>query len=101
MRSWRRHYGRAREIGAIIPDGCLLIKALEQVVQFLAKEDSQASFRLAQSRAQLQVDERPDHVNIWQFSQCLLAEAGTLTHVVWSLHKDLFYDSISHQDQAA
>ena len=76
---WRRHYGRAREIGAIIPDGCLLIKALEPVVQFLAKEDSQASFRLAQSRAQLQVDERPDQVNIWQFSQCLLAEAETLT----------------------
>ena len=79
LRSWRRHYGRAREIGAIIPDGCLLIKALEPVVQFLAKEDSQASFRLAQSRAQLQVDERPDQINIWQFSQCLLAEAETLT----------------------
>ena len=79
LRSWRRHYGRAREIGAVIPDGCLLIKALEPVVQFLAKEDSQASFRLAQSRAQLQVDERPDHVNIWQFSQCLLAECETLT----------------------
>ena len=79
LRSWRRHYGRAREIGAILPDGCLLMKALEPVIQFLAKEDSQASFRLSQSRSQLQVDEKPDHVNLWQFSQCLLAEAETLS----------------------
>ena len=79
LRSWRRHYGRAREIGAILPDGCLLMKALEPVIQFLAKEDSQASFRLSQSRSQLQADERPDHVNLWQFSQCLLAEAETLS----------------------
>ena len=55
------------------------MKALEPVIQFLAKEDSQASFRLSQSRSQLQVNEKPDHVNLWQFSQCLLAEAGTLS----------------------
>jgi hypothetical protein len=55
------------------------MKALEPVIQFLAKEDSQASFRLSQSRSQLQVDEKPDHVNLWQFSQCLLAEAETLS----------------------
>ena len=29
LRSWRRHFGRAREIGAVLPDGCLLLKALE------------------------------------------------------------------------
>eukprot|EP00435_Cladocopium_sp_Y103_P020441 s2514_g5.t1 len=79
LRSWRRHYGRAREIGAVLPDRCLLMRALEPVIQFLAKEDSQASFRLSQSRSLLQVDEKPDHVNIWQFSQCLLAEAETLS----------------------
>ena len=64
LRSWCRHYGRAREIGAILPDGCLLMKALEAVIQLLAWEDSQASFRLSQSRSHLQVDEKPDHVNL-------------------------------------
>ena len=79
LRSWRHDYGRARGIGAVLPDGCLLMKALEPVIQFLAREDAQASFRLSQSRFQLQVDEKPDHVNIWQFSQCLLAKAEALS----------------------
>ena len=78
LRSWRRHFGRAREVGASLPDGTLLIRALETGVQAVAKENSQASFRLAQSRAALQVDEMPHAATIWDFSQCLLAEAETL-----------------------
>lgn len=101
LRSWRRHCGRAREIGAILPDGCLLMKALEPVIQFLAKDDSQASFRLSQSRSQLQVDEKPDHVNLWQFSQCLLAEAETLSLFRASSKalSIIFNDKLSHQGQ--
>ena len=78
LRSWRRHYGRAREVGASLPDGTLLLRALESGVQLVAKENSQAAFRLAQSRAALQVDEIPEPASIWDFSQCLLAEAETL-----------------------
>ena len=47
-------------------------------MQAVAKENSQASCRLAQSRAALQVDELPQPASIWDFSQCLLAEAETL-----------------------
>ena len=61
-----------------MPDGTLLIRALEAGVQAVAKENSQASCRLAQSRAALQVDELPQPASIWDFSQCLLAEAETL-----------------------
>lgn len=61
-----------------MPDGTLLIRALEAGAQAVAKENSQASFRLAQSRAALQVDELPQPASIWDFSQCLLAEAETL-----------------------
>ena len=78
LRNWRRHFGRAREVGASLPDGTLLLKALEQGVQLVAKENSQAAFRLAQSRATLHVDEAPTPSTIWDFSQCLLAEAETL-----------------------
>ena len=38
----------------------------------------QAAFRLAQSRDALHVDEAPHTSTIWDFSQCLLAEAETL-----------------------
>ena len=44
----------------------------------LSQLDAQSSFRLAQSRVQLQLDEKPTHGALWDFSQCLLAEVETL-----------------------
>eukprot|EP00438_Fugacium_kawagutii_P031949 Skav201890 [mRNA] locus=scaffold550:694016:697590:+ [translate_table: standard] len=73
-----RHYARALEIEATIPDGTLLLQALEPAVRQVAARDSQAAFRLANSRTQLQIDVLPQHSNVWRFSQCLLAEAETL-----------------------
>ena len=78
LRSWRRHFGRAAEVGATLPDGVLLLKALDVPLQQVAAMDAQASFRLAQSRVHLALDERPTHESLWAFSQCLLAEAETL-----------------------
>ena len=77
LRTWRRHFARAREVDASLPDGVLLLKALEDAVQKIAKEDAQASFPLSTSRQHLALDERPTEQSIWSFSQCLLAEAET------------------------
>ena len=79
LRTWRRYFARAREVDASLPDGVLLIKALEAAVVQIAKEDSQAAFRLSTSRQQLALDQRPTEQSIWSFSQCLLAEAATLS----------------------
>ena len=78
LRSWRRHFARAREISAVLPDGTLLLKALEAAVIKIPNLDAQAAFRLAQSRLQLGVDQVPHHDGVWRFSQCLLAEVETL-----------------------
>ena len=78
LRNWRRHYGRAQEVGAALPDGVLLLKALDSPLQQLGQLDPQAAFRLSQSRMQLGLDQHPTHENLWAFSQCLLAEAETL-----------------------
>ena len=59
LRSWRRHFARAREIDAVRPDGTLLLKALEPACTLIASLDAQASFRLAQSRLKLGVDQQP------------------------------------------
>ena len=56
LRSWRRHFGRATEVGAALPDGVLLLKALDVPLQQVAAMDAQASFRLAQSRVHLALD---------------------------------------------
>ena len=53
LRTWRRYFARAREVDANLPDGVLLIKALEAAVVQIAKEDAQAAFRLSTSRQQL------------------------------------------------
>eukprot|EP00435_Cladocopium_sp_Y103_P060359 s1434_g22.t1 len=78
VRNWRRHFGRAQEVQAILPDGVLLVKALDEPLQKIAALDQQAAFRLSQSRMQLGLDEKPEHGSLWAFSQCLLAEAETL-----------------------
>ena len=78
LRNWRRHFGRAKEVNATLPDGVLLLKALDGPIQQLGAMDPQAAFRLAQSRMQLGLDERPTQQALWSYSQCLLAEAETL-----------------------
>ena len=78
LRAWRRHYLRAQEIGAALPDSTLLLRALETAAQMVSKAETQASFRLAQSRVALQVDEKPDESRLWDYSQCLLAELDSL-----------------------
>ena len=79
LRNRRCHFGRAQEVEAVLPDGILLLKALDGPQQQLGQYDPQAAFRLSQSRMQLQLDQQPSHPNLWAFSQCLLAEAETLS----------------------
>ena len=55
IRIWRRHFGRAQEVQAVLPDGVLLLKALDGPIQHVASLGPQAAFRLAQSRMQLQL----------------------------------------------
>ena len=78
LRNWRRHFGRAQEVDATLPDGVLLLKALDSPSQQLGALDPQAAFRLAQSRMQLGLDTMPTQQALWSYSQCLLAEAETL-----------------------
>ena len=78
LRSWRRHFGRALEVEATLPDGVLLLKTLDLPQQKLATMDNQAAFRLSQSHMELQLDQKPSQQSLWAFSQCLLAEAETL-----------------------
>ena len=78
VRSWRRFYTRTKEIEATVPDPIILLRALEPAVQLVSQLDAQATFRLAQSRAQLQVDARPEEMTVWKYSECLLAELESL-----------------------
>ena len=78
LRQWRRCFQRAREIGAALPDGTLLVHALEVSAAMLGRLDAQSAFRVASARSELRVDEQPTQENVWAYSQVLLAEAETL-----------------------
>ena len=78
LRTWRRFFKRAVEINTTLPDPTLLLKALDHPSTAVAKVDAQSAFRLAQTRSQLGVDEKPDQDSVWRFSQCVLAEIETL-----------------------
>ena len=74
LRQWRRCFTRAREIGACVPDGTLMVYALESSATAMGKIDGQAAFRIASSRAQLGVDEKPEAETVLLYSQVLLAK---------------------------
>lgn len=81
LRQWRRCFQRAQEIEATLPDGTLMVHGLEPGAALLGKLDAQSAFRVASARSELKIDERPDHDNMWAYSQVLLAEAETLNLV--------------------
>lgn len=81
LRQWRRCFQRAQEIEATLPDGTLMVHGLEPGAALLGRLDAQSAFRVASARSELKIDERPDHDNMWAYSQVLLAEAETL-HLV-------------------
>ena len=78
LRTWRRFFQRAVEIGTTLPDPTLLLRALDNPSLSVARIDAQSAFRLAQTRSQLGVDEKPTQDTVWRFSQCVLAEIETL-----------------------
>ena len=79
VRKWRRTFQRASEVEASLPDPILMIRAFDGPASHVAKADPQASFRLAQSRMELAVDEKPTTDKVWVFSQVVAAELETLT----------------------
>eukprot|EP00434_Breviolum_minutum_P005938 symbB.v1.2.005236.t1/scaffold302.1/size234775/5 len=78
LRSWRRFFRRTEEIGAVLPDPSVLLKALETPNQMVSKVDAQATFRLSQARVSLDIDASPTTTSVWDFSECLLAELDSL-----------------------
>ena len=71
MRTWRRFHKRTSEIGAALPDATVLMKAMEEPMQLVSISDAQATFRLSQARAMLEVDSKPTMTAVWSFSECV------------------------------
>ena len=78
LRMWRRHRGRALELGATLPDVLLQVRALDVIVQGVLKQHPQTQFRVASYRMEANIDERPTDESLAQFLELLTAEMDTL-----------------------
>ena len=75
VRGWRRHVGRAIELGVSIPDALVLVGALQQASDFLSQRNSQVAYRLNLVRQQLGLDYQPCTAATLSFAEHLQAEA--------------------------
>ena len=78
LRKWRRHQLRAEELGVVLPDCSILIKALTAMVQDVLAGASQASFRVNSFRMQCHLDTKPSPTNMESYYQMVLAEMENL-----------------------
>ena len=78
LRKWRRHQLRADELGVVLPDCSILIKALTAMVQDVLAGAPQASFRVNSFRMQCHLDTKPSPTNMESYYQMVLAEMENL-----------------------
>ena len=78
LRKWRRHQLRADELGVVLPDCSILIKALTAMVQDVLAGAPLASFRVNSFRMQCHLDTKPSPTNMESYYQMVLAEMENL-----------------------
>ena len=64
LRRWRRHLQRAEEMFVAIPDGSVLLRAVEVISSKAVEANQDVKFRLALSKSQLQLQYRPTVDNV-------------------------------------
>ena len=79
IRTWRRFVQRARELHVTLPDGLVLLGALNKCTDVLSGKSPQVAYRLNMIRQQLNVDQLPTAETILSYSEHLQAEAEELT----------------------
>ncbi|CAE6957296.1 GIP [Symbiodinium sp. CCMP2592] len=81
LRRWRRHLQRAEEMFVAVPDGSVLLRALEVISSRAVEAHPEVKFRLALSKSQLQLQYRPTVENVLKYYQHILAELQQATPV--------------------
>eukprot|EP00435_Cladocopium_sp_Y103_P074811 s444_g51.t1 len=79
LRTWRRNFGRASELGVQLPDPLLLVSLLTKWSDLLSRlGGSQMAFRIAGMRQMLSLDTTPVPSSVVEFAEHLQAKAEQL-----------------------
>ena len=79
LQAWFRHIARARTMQVQLPDGSLLLAALDNMSKPLLAENSQLAFRVSLNRHQLRLDYRADLELVEAYARNLMAEFEVLS----------------------
>ncbi|CAE7838747.1 RE1 [Symbiodinium sp. CCMP2592] len=80
LRKWKRWCSRMLELGGVLPDSSLQLKALERITKATLQAHPEVQFRVNLTRASLQIDTCPDSNKVEQLHAQLLAELEALSH---------------------
>ena len=82
LRRWKRWCARMTELGGVLPDCALQVKAISKISRAALLQNPEISFRVSLSRASLQVDMNPDNDKVLKLHAQILSELEAVHHRV-------------------
>ena len=79
LQSWFRHVARARAMRVQLPDGSLLLAALDAMAKGILAENAQVAFRVSLNRHQLRLDYQAEIEVVEAYARNLMAEFEVLS----------------------
>ena len=74
LRKWKKLIGRAHEMGVSLPDGSVLLVAVEGAIKKVVEGNRDMSFKLSMAKQALQLPHIPTHTSVLNYTDHILAE---------------------------
>ena len=74
LRKWKKLIGRAHEMGASLPDGSVLLMAVEGAIKRVVEGNRDISFKLCVAKQALHLPHAPTHMAVLSYTGHVLAE---------------------------
>ena len=80
LRRWQRWCSRMTELGGVLPDSSLQVRALTKATRSVLQQHPEVAFRVNLARAALQIDLTPDNEKVQKLHAQLLGELEAMAH---------------------
>ena len=74
LRRWKKHVGRASEMGVSLPDGSVLLVAWETATRQITETYKDVAFKLNMAKQELRLPHQPTLVSVMTFADHVVAE---------------------------
>ncbi|CAE7353710.1 unnamed protein product, partial [Symbiodinium sp. CCMP2592] len=78
LREWKRWCSRMLELGGLLPDSAIQVRALKRMTSAVMLQHPEASFRISLARAELQIDLVPDDAKVQKLHAAVLSELESM-----------------------